>query len=411
MSFKARTLTKKSKMKLAVVTSHVIQYQAPLLRKIAASADIDLKVYFNWGFGVEEMRDPGFNVTVKWDIPLLEGYDHKFLKNSSLRPSSKFWGQINFGIVPELAKRRYDAVLLFGWSLFTNWLVFLTAFIIGTRVILLAESPLSHELTKKKTRRFLRKLIFGVLFRLVDKFLYIGEENRKFYEYYGVPKEKLFFAPYAVENDRLFAAAEELWDRKPDLKQELGLRPYQPVILFVGKFMEKKRPLDLLRAYEIAAKAAITRNGSPALVFVGDGILRPKLENYSRMHGLCDVRLVGFKNQTDLPRFYALADIFVLPSGIGETWGLVTNEAMCFGLPVIVSDMVGCSADLIRPNENGFVFPVGDIGKLAEHLSFLVSDVKRRAEFGRRSREIIAAYSHEADVDAIVEAMRIESND
>jgi len=386
-------------MKLAVVMSHAIQYQVPLLRKIAAAKDMKLMVYFNWDFGVRETLDTQFGQKVKWDIPLLDGYAYKFLKNISPKPSSNFWGQMNFGIVPELIRNRYDAVLLFGWNLFTNWLVFLVAPLVGTRIILQGESPLSHELTKKESSRFVRKLIFGVLFRLVGKFLYIGEENRKFYEYYGVPERKLLFAPYAVENDRLFAAAEELKGKKAELRKEFGIGGNQPVILFVGKFIEKKRPMDLLRAYKLIA------HGS-ALVFVGDGVLRPEMEDYIKTQNLKNVRIVGFKNQTELPKFYAIADIFVLPSGIGETWGLVTNEAMCFGLPVIVSEMVGCGADLVKPGKNGFIFPVGNIEKLAEHISFLLSDEKRRIEFGNKSREIISAYSQEADVKAILEAMK-----
>ncbi len=397
--------------KLAVVMSHAIQYQAPLLRKIAANKDIDLKVYFNWDFGVKETLDTQFGRNVKWDTPLLEGYDYKFLKNFSPKPSSDFWGQINFGIIPELVKNHYDSVLLFGWNQFTNWLVFLVAPIVGTRIILQGESPLSHELIKKGPNRFAKRLIFRVLFSLVSKFLYIGGENRKFYEYYGVPENKLIFAPYAVENDRLFISAKRLKAEKEEFKREIGIEKNQPVILFVGKFIEKKRPMDLIRAYELIAESSGSKVKNAALVFVGDGVLRSEMEDYIKTHNLKNVRILGFKNQLELPKFYALADIFVLPSGISETWGLVTNEAMCFGLPVIVSDMVGCGADLIKSGENGFIFPTGDIRRLTECISALIADAKLRANFGEKSRKIIETYSHETDVEAIIEAMGLENND
>ncbi len=124
------------KHKLAVLTSHPIQYQAPLFKKLVERPEVDLTVYFCWDFGVKEEYDVEFGKKIKWDIPLLEDYKYKFLKNFSLKPSSKFWGQINFGITNELRKNNYDAILVFGWNSFTNWLFFLTSFWHKTPVFL-----------------------------------------------------------------------------------------------------------------------------------------------------------------------------------------------------------------------------------------------------------------------------------
>jgi glycosyltransferase involved in cell wall biosynthesis len=117
------------------------------------------------------------------------------------------------------------------------------------------------------------------------------------------------------------------------------------------------------------------------------------------------VHFVGFKNQTELPQYYGLADIFVLPSGIGETWGLVVNEAMCFGLPIIVSDLVGCGSDLVKPAENGYTFPVGDVKELVNRLEGLIANRESRIAFGEKSFEIIQNYNYEKDVDGILTAM------
>jgi len=394
------------KKKLAIIMSHAIQYQTPLLRRLAASEDIDLMVYFNWDFGIKETYDSELNVTVKWDIPVLEGYPYKFLKNFSPKPSSNFWGQLNFGIVRELIKNHYDAVLLYGWNSFSNWVAFFTAFLIGTKVFLQAESPLNQELMKPKWKLFFKKLILKSLFRRISAFLYIGEENRKFYEYYGVPEWKLFFVPYAVDNERFIKSAEELKPRRVELRKRLlNIEDERPIILFTGKFILKKRPMDLLRAYELQSSSEASRVGEspiPALIFVGGGALRSELETYVKDHNIIGVYFVGFKNQTELPEYYAISDLFVLPSGPGETWGLVVNEAMCFDLPVIVSDVVGCGYDLVKQGINGFVFPLGDIDRLAEYISIVLS-----GDYKQRSLEIIKNYSHEKDVEGIRRALKI----
>lgn len=395
------------KYKLAILNAHPVQYQGPFFKKLAQHSQIDLTVYFCWDFGVKEVGfDAQFGKKIKWDIPILDGYNYKFLKNFLLKPSSDFWGQVNFGIIKEVynfKRQNYSVVIIFGWNAFTNWLAFFSAFILGLPVFLRGENPLNQELLKPKWKIRIKKLILGTLFKFISAFLYIGEENKKFYKYYGVPDEKLFFVPYAVDNERYIAANQELKDRKHELRKEFGIGENDVAILFVGKLIEKKRPVDLLRAYEkLIAKLP---NYPIALLFVGDGVLRPELEKYVKEHNLQNVHFVGFKNQTELSQYYAMADIFVLPSGIGETWGLVVNEAMCFGLPVIISDIVGCGADLVKNGENGHIFPLGDIEKLSERLEELVNNGKKRKSFGKKSFEIINNYTHEKDIEGILEVL------
>lgn len=209
------------KYKLAILTSHPIQYQTPLFKKLAENSEIDLTVYFNWDFGVKNSYDREFGKEVKWDIPLLNGYKYKFLRNFSLMPSSGFWGQINLGIIKELIGGKYDTILIFGWNSFTNWLVFLTAFIFKISIILRGENPLNQEFLKPKWKIKVKKIILGNLFKHIAAFLYIGEENRKFYKYYGVPKNKLVFVPYAIDNDRFMAASELLKGKRKMLRKKL----------------------------------------------------------------------------------------------------------------------------------------------------------------------------------------------
>jgi glycosyltransferase involved in cell wall biosynthesis len=386
--------------KLAILVSHPIQYQTPLFKKISHAKEIELAVYFCWEGGARKPYfDWQFGQQVRWDIPLLEGYNYKFLRNFSPAPSSDFWGQINPGIIIELIRGRYDAILIYGWNSLTNWLAFATAFLTKTPIILHAENPLNQELQKSSFKLKTKKIIFTRFFRRIAAFLYIGEENKKFYKYYGMPAEKLFFAPYAVNNDYFIAEYKNLINKKIDLRKELGLPPDKVVILFSGKLISKKRPMDLLRAFERA------RSDKKYLIFLGDGALRKELESYAKKNNIRDIFFAGFCGQRELPKFYAASDIFVLPSGFGETWGLVVNEAMCFKLPIIASDIVGCSSDLVKTGENGFVFEVGNIDSLTGHLEQLLKDGEMRKSFGDKSFEIIKNYSHKEDLKALVDVL------
>ena len=391
-------------MKFAILTSHPIQYQIPLFQELAKNSKIDLTVYFCWKAGSQkEYYDKQFGRKIVWDLSLLDGYNYKFLNNFSLRSSSDFWGQINPGIIVELIKNHPDALLVYGWNSFTNWLVFTASFIRKITVFLHSENPLNQELLKSKWKIKIKKIILGALFKFISAFLYIGEENKKFYQYYGVPEEKLFFVPYAVDNSRFIAVNKELRIKNYELRKKAGIGKSDVVILFVGKLIEKKRPMDLLKAYH----QLIIHNSKFIihLLFVGDGALRSELENYIKEHNLKNVHFTGFKNQTELPKYYAMADIFVLPSGVGETWGLVVNEAMCFSLPVIISDIVGCGKDLVKNEKNGYIFPVGDVKKIAEHLADLIKNPKRRKLFGEKSLNIIKNYNHDRDIDGILKTL------
>ncbi|MBI2632840.1 MAG: glycosyltransferase family 4 protein [Parcubacteria group bacterium] len=385
-----------NRKKLAIFISHPVQYQAPLYQQLAEENDIDLTVYFYSRHGIEESYDQEFNKKFKWDIPLLEGYHYEFLTNQSPAPGFHFFGFINLNIFKKIYKNKFDAVMVNTWSYASDWFVLFATLFTKTPIFLRTENPLNQELFKSKWKIILKKIIFGkLLFPRISAFLYIGEENRKFYLYYGVPESKLFFAPYAVDNDRLISKSQKLESQKNQLQKKLGIAPGKVVILFVGKFIEKKRPLDLLAAYHLMSC------DNKALVLVGEGRLRNEIENFIAMNNLENVYLIGFKNQTELSHYYALADILVLSSGMNETWGLVVNEAMCFGLPIIASNMVGCGTNLVKHNENGYIFPLGNIKMFSEYLDDLTKNSEKRKKFGKKSFEIIQKYSYSKTVATI----------
>jgi glycosyltransferase involved in cell wall biosynthesis len=358
------------KHRLAILASHPIHYQAPLWKIMAGDPELEIEVFFQNDASLRPHHDPGFGRTIEWDLPLAEGYKHETLQS--------IWG-----LIRHLRANRYDALLVHAWSSPAIWLAVAAAKIRDVKTLLRAENPWNQEADRSGTRHALRKLALRMFFAMIDAFLYIGEENQRFYLHYGVPKEKLFFTPYAVENERFFKEAERLAPQRENIRKSVGLQSNAVVFLTVGKLIEKKRHLDLLRAYE--------RWDAPnkALVIVGEGRLRPELERFVDEKKLPNVHMPGFVGQTEIAPYYAAADVFVLSSGPGETWGLVLNEAMCFGLPVVVSDAVGSARDLVQVGKNGYVFPLGDIDELARILEDLAGDPDRRKRFGTESQRLV----------------------
>jgi glycosyltransferase involved in cell wall biosynthesis len=375
----------------------VIQYQAPLFRALAARSEVDLTVYFCDTRGAEESLDSGFGKRFRWDTKLLDGYGYKFLRNLSPFPSpERFLGVLNPGIIRELYRQRFDAVIIHGYALAAYWLGYLGAWLSGTQVLFRGECVLRPN--RPWWIRVGKRVLLSALFSRTAAFLVIGSKSREFYTALGIPEAKLYFTPYAVDNDFFMDESERWRPRRGELKGEMGFGEL-PVVMYCGKLLERKRPFDLLQAYE-----GIQRDAG--LLFVGDGHLRPGLERYVEERGFSYVRFSGFVNQSELPKYYALADVFVLPSGEGEVSPLVINEAMCCGLPVVVSDAVPSADDFVRNGENGYIYPCGDLDHLGRILRRCVLEEGLRRDMGVRSKEMIRGWGTPEAVEGILDALR-----
>ncbi len=386
--------------KITYFLSHPIQYFSPLLKELAKKTD--LQVYYFSDVSISGKKDIGFGQNIKWDIPLLEGYNSTFIKNYSSRTSlnNKFLDVFNPGIIKLLFDKRISIIIVNGWTYSSTLLCIVFGRLFGKRVWLRAENPLNQELRKSKRVIQLKKIFLKhVLFNLfIDKCLYIGTENKKFFEFYGVADSKLLYTPYAVDNDSFSKQHTALQKDLQTVKLNLGLPAEKRIILFSGKYIPKKRPLDLIKAFNEL------NDSNCALVMVGEGQLRPEMEQYIKEKKIANVYLTGFINQSDISKYYAVADVFVMCSGMGETWGLSVNEAMNFRKPVIVSETCGSSYDLVEQGMNGFTYKEGDIDQLAEHLRKLLTDDVLRIAAGNRSYEIIQKFSIPVIVNNIVAA-------
>ena len=382
--------------KLIFLNSHPIQYFAPLYQQITRNTNIPLEVWYCSDESIKGKLDKGFGTAVKWDIPLLQGYAYQFLPNDARNPSihGGFWGLKNKAVKDLLRKTEPSVIVVHGWAYYTHVRTLLTARRYGHRVCLRAETPWNQELLKNKAITWIKHWYLRFLFSRVSRFLYIGTQNKLFYRQLGVKETQLLFTPYAVDNQRF-----QETDRTitiTDARKKLGLPLDKTIVLYSGKYIAKKRPLDLLKAIQPLPANVL-------VVLVGDGELRPELEKYIQEHQLQErVILTGFVNQSAIPLYYKAADLFVMCSGLGETWGLSVNEAMNFSLPVVVSETCGSSYDLVQPGINGWTFPTGDIAELTKTFQqFLSLSIEERKKMGAASRKRIDEYGYDQIIEGL----------
>ncbi len=396
-------------MRLGILTSHPIQYQAPWFRGLAQ--EVELEVFFCHRPNAAEQGGAGFGVAFEWDVDLLSGYAHRFLKNVAVPPGvNRFAGCDTPEIRDFIAKGGFDAFIVSGWHLKSYWQAARAARRAGVPVLVRGDSQL---LTPRSWWKWWAKeLVYRQLLRQFDGFLVVGQRNREYLTHYGVPENKLFFAPHFVDNEWFKGKTETLKNRKAEIRKGWGADDETFVALFVGKFIEKKRPGDLLHALSFlkgsadlpASQDAQQRAINSLAVFVGAGELENELRATATRLGV-PAHFAGFKNQSELPACYVAADVLVLPSE-SETWGLVVNEAMACGTPAIVSDAVGCAPDLIEEGKTGFVFPVGNIAELAARLG-LVAQSRHLLEAPKKSlAKKMATYSVRTAVAGTVAAIR-----
>jgi glycosyltransferase involved in cell wall biosynthesis len=376
-------------MRLGILTSHPIQYHAPWFRALAK--ETDLQVFFAHRQSPAEQGKAGFGVAFDWDVDLLSGYRHTFLPNVARAPSvNHFFGCDTPQITAEIASGKFDAFIVTGWFLKAYWQAVRACQRNNIPVLVRGDSHLHTP--RSLPRKWVKKIAYRIMLKRFDGFLAVGQRNREYLSYYGVPTEKIFCAPHFVNNEWFAARAKEEPQGRRALRGSWGASDQTLVLLFVGKFRPLKRPADLLRALKFSQERSV----DTVAVFVGSGELDQALRTEAKQLGV-RAHFVGFKNQSELPCYYAAADALVLPSE-SETWGLVVNEAMACGVPAIVSDAVGCAPDLIEEGKTGFIFSVGDCGQLARQVKTL-AELKER---GHDFRPVLASKLRDYSVEAAV---------
>lgn len=375
--------------RLAIITTHPIQYYAPLFKLLHEREQIAIKVFYTWGEASLHNYDPGFQQNIQWDVPLLEGYPFEWVQNTSPNPGSHHYKGITTPYLNEQIENWHpDAILVFGWA-YKGHLSAMRYFSGKVPVFFRGDSTLLDKLTGIKS--VIKKVFLKRVYSNVDCAFYVGVNNKAYYKAYGLDDDQLVFAPHAVDNTKLSARRQQ---EILDLRNRLNLKADDILILFAGKFEPKKNPLLLMEAFKNIKKTGLH------LLFVGNGELENALKN--KANDDINIHFMGFQNQSAMPVIYQAADLFCLPSaGPGETWGLSVNEAMAAGKAVVVSSQVGCAADLVMNDINGKIFKSSSVNELTNALQSLATSREALRTIGLQSADIIKPWNFNAIAKAI----------
>ncbi len=379
--------------KLAIITSHPIQYNAPLFRLLTERKKIEVKVFYSWGQTKEGLvYDPDFRKEFQWDIPLLDGYEAEFIENTSAKPGAgSFYGISNKNLIERINTFNPDSILVYGWS-FKSHLQVLRYFKNKKTILFRGDSTLLDEPSGVSLKKMARRIFLKWVYSHIDVALFTGEANRQYFLKHGLVKSQLQYAPHAVENERFFDADGSKERKANEWRKELNISNSSFVFLYAGKLEPKKNISLLIEAFKVIPDPDIR------LLLIGNGVLEQELKqmaaNDKRIHFL------DFQNQKNMPFVYRLGNVFVLPSkGPGETWGLSVNEAMASSKPIIVSNKCGCATDLVT--NNGFIFKSESKEELTNAMRSFFNNEELVNEMSKASKNNITEFTFQKIAEGI----------
>lgn len=367
--------------KLAIISTHPIQYNAPLFSLLTQRKNIEIHVFYTWGEDVIKNKfDPCFGKEIQWDIPLLSGYSYSFIKNiSSDKGSHHFKGIDNPSLIEEISAYKPDAILFYGWS-FKSHLAAMKYFKGKINVFFRGDSHLLNKINPFKN--FLRRLVLKNVYKNVDKAFAVGKNSFEYFKWAGIKENSIITAPHAVDNSR-FVCIEK--DEANSLRKKLNIQQGETVYLYAGKLIPRKNISLLIKAF---IKADLKNS---KLIIVGNGPLENELKELAGNYE--SIKFLDFQNQSSMPSVYEITDVYVLPSAI-DTWGLAINEAMANGCAILLSNMCGCAADLVQEGVNGYSFINNNFSDLVSKLKLMSS--ANIENFKLAGKSIISTFTYEA---------------
>jgi glycosyltransferase involved in cell wall biosynthesis len=395
-----------SEFRFAAVISHPTQHYTPFFRTLSKHTGMDVKVFYVCGHGAELSYDPGFDHAFKWDIPLLEGYKYEILE-PRLVPTSFGFLEIDSRRLPAaLSRYAPNVIWLHGYGHRISWRALSWARRNGAATIYFGDSELLHR--RSRIALAAKRLLLPRFFSLCDGFISIGDNNRAYYEHYGVPTAKIFDGACPVELDRFEHVARTITDsEKRELRNALGLPQDSFVVLVSGKLQRHKRPIDLVRTLAEPVVPSVVY-----ALFLGDGPMNRELILEAERIGVRErVVVTGFVNQGEVPRYLAIADALLVASE-RDAHPLAVTESLVFGLPIVCSNKVGCigPGDTARENINALVYPCGDTKTLGRQIDVLVRNKTLRERMRQASKEVAQTQHMNVTVKAISRILRSVRN-
>ena len=387
-----------NKYKIGILVTHPIQYYISLYRLIEKEKDIDLTVYYCYEQTAKGQSKAGFGCEFEWDIPLLEGYKYKFLKNISKYPSSdNFFGCNTPEIKEIIGFEKFDAFIIQGWYVLSYIQAFYACKKANIPVLIRGDSHLNTS--RSSIKKLIKYPIYRFFIPKYDAYLYVGENSKDYYLHYGADERKMFFTPHAVDNDYFTENSNITIGDINEKKKKLHIPSDAKVFLFVGKLVDIKRPLDFLKAIKTASE----ENENVFGIIVGNGELMEECISFIKNNDL-PVLMMGFVNQSKLPVVYSISDVIVMTSE-SETWGLVVNEAMSSGLTAIVNENVGCSKDLIIKDKTGQIYRMGNTTELSGLMLKITGNNDLLNNMKVNAKKHIKKYSNSQSIKGIRNAL------
>jgi glycosyltransferase involved in cell wall biosynthesis len=386
-------------LRVAVVLSHPIPYFASWHREVAKLNEIELKVFFCCDWGLDSYVDPQFQVPIEWDVPLLEGYEHEFLRIRKRPTALTFWEVDNPDVGQALDRFDPAVVQVFGYAHRTNWRA--AAWTSSRRRPLLLFSDSNAGNRPAWWKMAAKRLVVRRFYDHVDGALFVSTNNLEYHVSYGLTHDRLFPCPFPIERSRLLGDAHDIVETRLRVRRQLEIPEDAFVVMYCGKYVRHKRPLDLVTAAWEAAK-----KGLPVWsLLVGEGPERRAIEDYCKTEGVTNSVLTGFVNQAGIASYYAASDALALTSE-REPYGLVVSEGAAFGLPAIVSDRVGCVGpqDVARPGANALVFECGKREQLRGHIETLYRKRDLYAQMSAEAARIAQRMEPSNAAEALAEA-------
>lgn len=387
-----------SKIKLAILCTHPIQYQIPWFRALSREPEIELEVLFCHRATAEEQGAAGFGHAFDWDIPLLEGYRYRFLQNEASRPTIGSFNGMNTPQIASLIEdAHFDALIVHGWHYRSAWQTFRACWRTRTPLMVRGDSQL---LTPRAAwKRFAKKAVYRTFIPRFDACLAVGRRSQEYFLHYGASADRVFLVPHVLDEEFYASKLPGLIERRLELREKWHIGRSSIVYAFVGKFLSVKRPMDFVLAIQKAARTCSEVEG----IMIGDGPLRRSCEEYAHKNGV-PVRFLGFLNQSEIMPAYVVSDALIVPSA-SETWGFVVNESMMCGRPSFVTTRVGCAPDLIIPGETGDTYDVGDIEALARLMAHHAGQPLRLKAMGDNARVVVQKFSIRSAIGGVVDAL------
>jgi len=365
--------------RIGALLTHPVQYYSPWLKELAKSSD--LTVYYAHRQTAEGQARAGFSTAFDWDVPLLEGYEWRWLNNISRNPGLTTFGGCDTPEIGQIVREaRLDALMMFGWNRKT--------FVQGALAALRTKTPLLIRLDSQMSprramwKRVIKYPFYSAILPRLAHYLSPGSRTDEYLRHYGVPADRIHRLAHMIDTERFAAGAAQARQlgATQALRREWGARDSDFVLLFVGKLIERKRIDLILEALRILRTQDPDAFARTRFWIAGDGPLRGAFESYVKTHDL-PVSFLGFLNQSRLPEIYPAADCVILTSS-DDTWGLVVNEAFACGIPAIVANGVGCAPELIEDGVTGWTL----YGDSPEELSAVIAEASRRASALARTR-------------------------